>query len=79
MATSQWASLNFGTLTVNYGGGKYTSPSFSGLTDIDNSSVYVTGGATVTLAGGDQLQQSHQNWTTTFQATGSGSVLSFPR
>ena len=55
-------------------------PDFSGLMDIDNSSLLVSGGATLNLPGvtsyhGGTAPQTH---TSTLQASGAGSLLSLP-
>jgi hypothetical protein len=56
LATRQWTSVIDGALTI--AGGRYTSPtkgtssgSFAGLTDINGSGLYVSGGGSLTLPG----------------------------
>ncbi len=68
----QFTSLTGGSITIE--GGNYTSsgPSwFSSLTDIDGTSVYVSGGGDLVLG-----VTSYTNyWDTTFQVSGTNSVL----
>jgi RHS repeat-associated protein/uncharacterized repeat protein (TIGR01451 family) len=68
VATSQWASLTGGgSLTVQ--GGSY---SLANLVNVDNSSLYVLGGGTLTLPG---LTNYTEASNTVFQASGASSVL----
>src|SRR5208282_578338 len=72
IATSQWSSLIGGSLTVS--GGSYT---LSGLTDLNDSNVFVQDGATLTLPG--LVSYSADPGTaTTLEATGTLSLLAFP-
>ncbi len=75
VATSQWASITSGGITVT--GGTY---SLSGLTDVDNSSLYAQGGGSLTLGNSNLTSYQHSTFagTTTFEASGTGSTLSLP-
>ncbi|MDE2506875.1 MAG: hypothetical protein KGM43_06665, partial [Planctomycetota bacterium] len=72
LATSQWASLTGGSLTIS--GGTYA---LSNLTDFDGSSATVNGG-TLSLPGVVTYQNSTGYHDTYFQTYGSTSVLSLP-
>jgi RHS repeat-associated protein/uncharacterized repeat protein (TIGR01451 family) len=71
LLTSQWTSLTDDALTVT--GGSYT---LAGVTDLDGSSLYVQGGASLALPGvasyANQITYDNAMW----QATGAGSTLS---
>jgi RHS repeat-associated protein len=73
MATDQWATLTSGSITLT--GGSYTFP---GLSDIDSSSFYAQAGTSLTIPGVSSYTSRNNFATTTFQATGSGSLLSLP-
>ena len=71
LATNQWTSLTYGSLTIT--GGEYTLD----LTDFDGSSAYVNAGDSLTLQ--DVTEYANPaGGTTYFQATGAGSTLSLP-
>ncbi len=71
LAINQWSSFTSGTLTIT--GGTY---SFGGLTDVDNSSFLAESGGSLTLP--EATSYANPLAETTFESTGSGSVLSLP-
>ena len=72
LATNQWTALTGGSLTITSG-----SDTFGSLTDIDSSSLYVSGGATVSLPQLTSYNNTASFGTANLEATGSGSTLSF--
>jgi RHS repeat-associated protein len=72
LVTTQIASYTTGTLTLSSG-----TLTLAALTDLDGSSVTVSGGATLNLPGVTSYTGHIQN-ATTLQATGVGSTLSLP-
>ncbi|HEV3312010.1 MAG TPA: CARDB domain-containing protein, partial [Chloroflexota bacterium] len=71
MPISQWASLTDCSMTIT--GGSY---SFTGLTDIDNSSLYAQTGGSLSLPAVTSYDNPLAE--TAFETTGFGSVLSLP-
>jgi fibronectin-binding autotransporter adhesin len=67
IATGQWTSFTNGSVTIT--GGSYTLPK---LTDIDESSLFVTGGASLTLP---KLTSYSDQSFLEFSVDGAGSVL----
>ena len=66
MATSPWTSLTSGSVTLSGG-----TANLSGLTDIDGTSFYVSGGATLSVSAASYADPA--NLTATWQASGAGS------
>lgn len=74
LSTGQITSVMNGAIDVSGG-----NPSFTGLTDIDESSIEVSGGATLDLSGLTSYNNdSTLGYALTLEATGSGSLLSLP-
>ncbi|MHB1561333.1 MAG: beta strand repeat-containing protein, partial [Isosphaeraceae bacterium] len=82
MAISQWTSYNDGSLSVNSGNYSPTSSaknshnSFTNLSNIDGSSLYVFGGGTLTLPAVKTYNPGFR--TGEFDASGTGAVLNLP-
>ncbi len=78
MAIGQWASLTDGSLTVT--GGSYTNGNaFSGMTDIDSSSLTVQGGADVSLPAVASFAKPPAYDYCVWTAEGPGSALSLTK
>ena len=73
IALAQLATFTVGTFALSGG-----TASLSGLTDADGSSFVVSAGSTLTL-GALASYAGGVNYTSTFQATGAGSVLALPK
>src|SRR5208337_99624 len=74
LATNQWATMTNSSLTID--GGAYTFP---GLTDIDSSSLHAQAGSTLTLSAVTSYAQADSSGaTSTFQASGVGTLLALP-
>jgi len=73
LSIDPWATLTNGTITITA-----ASYMFHGLNDIDSSNLYVQANADLTLPAVASYTSRNNFATTTFQATGSGSVLSLP-
>ena len=73
LAISQWTTLTSSSLTIT--AGSYTFP---GLTDIDGSSLYAQANASLTLPAVTSYTEPNFLTSSTFEASGTGSVLSLP-
>ena len=73
LAISQWTTLTSSSLTIT--AGSYTFP---GLTDIDGSSLYAQANASLTLPAVTSYTEPNAFSSSTFEASGTGSVLSLP-
>ena len=70
LATDQWATLIGGSITVTHG--TYSLP---GLTNVNNSSITISGGATLSLPNLTGYSNPNTFGSATFQASGAGSTL----